>query len=106
MHHEVPFGDVVRRDALPLSPEQGFYLQLEPISLPSTPVEFIPPPTSDEVKIYGEIEQQLRGLQVGKSVERKAGEQRILQRMSEKHGIPPEQVWNTYLKVQGWQIRP
>ena len=99
-------GDVMQGDALPLSPEQGSYPQLEPISLLSTPVEFIPLPTSDEVRIYGEIEQQLRGLQVGKSEERRAGEQRILQYMSEKQGIPPEQVWNTYLKVQGWQIRP
>jgi hypothetical protein len=33
-------------------------------------------------------------------------EQRSLQRMSDKHGISQEQVWNTYLKVQGWEIRP
>lgn len=106
-----PQGDgiidgVKRGNTLPLNLEQGAYPQLEPISLSSTPVEFIPPPTSDEGKIYGEMEQQLRGLQVVKSDERRAGEQRILQRMSEKHGIPPEQLWNTYLKVQGWQLRP
>jgi hypothetical protein len=58
------------------------------------------------MNIYGEMEQQLRGLQAVKSEERRAVEQRILQRMSDKHGISPEQVWNAYLKVQGWQIRP
>jgi uncharacterized protein YgiM (DUF1202 family) len=99
-------GDAKRGDVKPLSLEKRPHLQLEPIRLLSTPVEFIPPPTSDEVKIYGEMEQQLRGLQAVNSEERRAVEQRILQRMSDKHGISPEQVWNTYLKVQGWQIRP
>jgi hypothetical protein len=99
-------ADVRRGDAKPLSPEKGAYPLLDPISLLSTPVEFIPSPTSDEMNIYGEMEQQLRGLQAVKSEERRAVEQRILQRMSDKHGISPEQVWNAYLKVQGWQIRP
>ena len=99
-------GDVKRGDAKPLSLEKGSYPQLEPISLLSTPVDFIPSPTSDEVKIYGEMEQQLRGLQAGNSEERRDVEQHILQRVSDKHRISPEQVWNTYLKVQGWQIRP
>jgi uncharacterized protein YgiM (DUF1202 family) len=99
-------GDVKRGDIKPLSLEKGPHPQLEPIRLASTPVEFIPPPTSDEVKIYGEMEPQLRSLQAANSEERRAVEQRILQRMSDKHGISPEQVWNTYLKVQGWQLRP
>jgi hypothetical protein len=68
--------------------------------------EFIPRPTSGEVKIYAEIEHRLRDLQVDNTRERRAVEQRILQRMSEKYGISPEQVWNTYLKVQGWEIKP
>jgi len=71
----------------------------------STPVEFIPHPTSDEVKIYVELEQQLRDVQGSNAEERSAVEQRILQRLSDKHGISSEQVWNTYLKVQGWEIR-
>jgi SH3 domain-containing protein len=99
-------GDVRRAEGLPYNLEQGVYPQLEPISPSSTPVEFIPHPTSDEVKIYGEMEQELRSLQVVKSEERRTAEESIIQRLSEKHGISPEQVWNTYLKVQGWQIRP
>lgn len=99
-------GDVKRGDVKPFGLEKGPHLQLEPIRLLSTPVEFIPRPTPDEVKIYAEIEQQLRDLQAGNSEERRAVEQRILQRMSDKHGISPEQAWNTYLKVQGWEIRP
>jgi uncharacterized protein YgiM (DUF1202 family) len=101
-----PQGAGTSADAKPLSLEQGSYPQLEPISLASTPVEFIPSPTSDEVKIYEDVEQQLRGLQAVNAEDRRAVEQRILQRMSDKHGISPDQVWNTYLKVQGWQIRP
>jgi uncharacterized protein YgiM (DUF1202 family) len=98
-------GDVKRGDVKPFDLEKGPHLQLEPIRLLSTPVEFIPSPTPDEVKIYAEIEQQLRDLQAGNSEERRAVEQHILQRMSDKHGISPEQAWNTYLKVQGWEIR-
>ncbi len=37
-------------------------LQLEPIELPATPIEFIPQPTQDEFRIYAELEQQLREL--------------------------------------------
>jgi uncharacterized protein YgiM (DUF1202 family) len=88
------------------SMERRSQLRLEPIRLLSIPVEFIPRPTSDEVKIYAEIEHRLRDLQVDNTRERRAVEQRILQRMSEKYGISPEQVWNTYLKVQGWEIKP
>ena len=99
-------GDGTIEDVKPLTADKGARPQLEPIQLLSTPIEFIPSPTSDEVKIYGEMEQQLRGLQAVISEERRAVEQRILQRMSDKHGISPEQVWNTYLKVQGWQLRP
>jgi hypothetical protein len=101
-----PTDDIKRVDVKPSSVERRSKLRLEPIRLLSTPVEFIPPPTSDEVKIYVEIEHQLRDVQVGYRGERKAVEQRILQRMAEKHGISPEQVWATYLKVQGWEIRP
>jgi hypothetical protein len=101
-----PQGEDTSADAKPLSLEKGSYPQLEPISLSSTPVEFIPPPTPDEVKIYEDMEQQFRGLQAANAEDRRVVEQRILQRMSDKHGISPNQVWNTYLKVQGWQIRP
>jgi hypothetical protein len=101
-----PTDDIKRVDVKPSSVERRSKLRLEPIRLLSTPVEFIPPPTSDEVKIYVEIEHQLRDVQVDYRGERKAVEQRILQRMAEKHGISPEQVWATYLKVQGWEIRP
>jgi hypothetical protein len=80
--------------------------RLEPVSLVSTPVEFIPRPTSDEVRIYLELEQQLRDAQAGSPGERRAVEQRHLQRMSETYGISPDQIWNAYLKVQGWEIRP
>jgi hypothetical protein len=53
-----------------------------------------------------ELEQQLRDLPAGIAEERRAVEQHSLQRMSDKHGISPEQIWHTYLKVQGWEIRP
>jgi uncharacterized protein YgiM (DUF1202 family) len=81
-------------------------LRLEPIRPLSTPLEFIPRPTPDEVRIYAELEQQLRELRAANAAERRAAEQLSLQRMSDKHGISPEQIWNTYLKVQGWEIRP
>jgi hypothetical protein len=90
----------------PPSLERGPQLRLEPIRLLSTPIEFIPRPTSDEMRIYVELEQQLRDLQASNAEERRVVEQHSLQRMSDKHGISPEQVWNTYLKVQGWEIRP
>ena len=99
-------NDIKRVDMKPPSLEKRPQLRLEPIRLSSTPVEFIPRPTSDEVRIYLELEQQLRDLQAGNAEERRAMEQRSLQRLSDKHGISPEQVWNTYLKVQGWEIRP
>jgi Bacterial SH3 domain len=99
-------GDVKRVEIKPFAPERRPQLQLEPIRLLSTPIELIPPPTSDEVKIYAGIEQQLRDLQVSNLEERRTVEHRVLQQMSDKHGISPEQVWNTYLKVQGWEIKP
>jgi hypothetical protein len=98
--------DVKRGDVKPPSVERRPLPRLEPISLTSTPVEFIPRPTSDEVRIYAELEQQLRDVQAGNPGERRAVELHHLQRMSEKYGISPEQIWNTYLKVQGWEIRP
>ena len=98
--------DIKRVDVKPPSLEKRPALRLEPISLSSTPVEFIPRPTSDEVRIYLELEQQLRDLKASSAEERRTMEQRSLQRMSDKHGITPEQIWNTYLKVQGWEIRP
>jgi uncharacterized protein YgiM (DUF1202 family) len=98
--------DIKRGDVKPQSLEKGPALRLEPISLSSTPVEFIPRPTSDEVRIYLELEQQLRDLKASSAEERGTVEQRSLQRMSDKYGISQEQVWNTYLKVQGWEIRP
>jgi uncharacterized protein YgiM (DUF1202 family) len=90
----------------PSALEKRPYLRLEPIILSSTPVAFIPRPTPDEMKIYGEVEQQLREVQVGHAEERKVAELRIRQHLSDRHGISPEQVWNAYLKVQGWEIKP
>jgi uncharacterized protein YgiM (DUF1202 family) len=100
-------ADHIRQaDMKPASLERRPQLRLEPITLLSTPVEFIPHPTSDEVNIYVELEPQLRDLQTNSAEERQTVEQRILQRMSAKHGISPEQIWSAYLKVQGWEIRP
>jgi uncharacterized protein YgiM (DUF1202 family) len=98
-------GELKRMDAKTVISEQTPALHLEPINLLATSIEYIPPPTSDEVKIYGELEVQLRDLQVRSVDERKTSEHRILQRASEKFGISPAQVWNTYLKVQGWEIK-
>jgi uncharacterized protein YgiM (DUF1202 family) len=99
-------ADVKRMDSKPFAPEKGPQLQLEPIRLASTPLEYIPHPTPDELKIYADVELQLRDMQARNLEERKAVEQRILQRMSDKYIISPEQVWSTYLKVQGWEIKP
>jgi hypothetical protein len=99
-------NDIERVDVKSSHLERRPHLRLEPIKLFSTPVAFIPQPTSDEVKIYGELEQQLRDVQVGHTEERRAVEHRILLRLSDKYGISPEQVWNTYLKVQGWELKP
>jgi uncharacterized protein YgiM (DUF1202 family) len=79
-------------------------LQLEPIELPATPIEFIPQPTQDEFRIYAELEQQLRDLSSRNPQERQTVEQQILQRISDKYGISPRQIWMAYLKVQGWEI--
>jgi uncharacterized protein YgiM (DUF1202 family) len=99
-------ADTKRVDMKPSGVERRPQLRLEPINLWSTPVEVIPRPTSDEARIYAELEEQLRDLHTNTAEERRAAEQRILQRLSDKHAISPEQVWNTYLKVQGWEIRP
>jgi uncharacterized protein YgiM (DUF1202 family) len=98
--------DTKRADVKPAGVESRPQLRLEPIRLLSTPVELIPRPTLDEVRIYVELEQQLRDVRAGNADERRAVEQRSLQQVSDKYGISPEQVWNTYLKVQGWEIRP
>jgi hypothetical protein len=39
-------------------------------------------------------------------VERLMAEQRVVQRVSEKYGVSPSLLWNVYLKVQGWEVRP
>jgi uncharacterized protein YgiM (DUF1202 family) len=98
-------GQLKRMETKPIASERTLALHLEPINLLATSIEYIPPPTSDEVKIYGELEAQLRDLQVRSADERKTTEHSILQRASEKFGISPAQVWSTYLKVQGWEIK-
>jgi uncharacterized protein YgiM (DUF1202 family) len=97
-------GESKRMDANVIASERTPALHLEPINLLATPIEYIPPPTSDEVKIYWELEAQLRDLQAWSADERRTSEHGILQHASEKFGISPAQVWNTYLKVQGWEI--
>jgi SH3-like domain-containing protein len=79
-------------------------LQLEPIGLLATPIAYIPQPTQDELRIYAELEPQLRDLSSRNLQERQIVEQQILQRLSDKYGISPKQAWNAYLKVQGWEI--
>ena len=79
-------------------------LSLEPINLFATPAEYIPQPTADEIKIYGEMEAQLRATKVRGSNEPQATEQQVLQRTSEQFGVSLERVRNSYLKVQGWEI--
>lgn len=81
-------------------------LRLEPMALPATPVDYLPRPTPDEFRVYADIEQQLRNLMVGSAVERLMAEQRVVQRVSEKYGVSPGLLWNVYLKVQGWEVRP
>jgi uncharacterized protein YgiM (DUF1202 family) len=99
-------GNMKGMDSKPFAPAKGSQLHLDPISPLSTRIEYIPRPTSDEIKIYEEVELQLRDVQARNLEERTAVEQRILQRLSDKYGISREQVWNTYLKVQGWEIKP
>jgi Bacterial SH3 domain len=98
-------NDVKQVEGKPFPPEKRPQLQLEPVRLLSAPVEYVPHPTSDEIKIYGELEPLLRDLPSRHPEDRKVVEQGILQRMSDKYGISPEQIWNTYLKVQGWEIK-
>jgi len=97
--------DTRRPDAKPLSSERRGGLQLDPIALASTPIEFIPRPTSDEFKIYADLEPRLREVPYQDPDSRRAAEQRALQRVSEKYGISPEQAWDAYLKVQGWEVK-
>jgi uncharacterized protein YgiM (DUF1202 family) len=99
-------GDPKRMDSKSFATAKAAQLHLDPINLMSTPIAYIPHPTSDELKIYGDIELQLRDMQNRSLEERKVLEQRILQRLSDKHGISPEYIWNTYLKVQAWEIKP
>lgn len=96
-------GESKRAEGPSMLAEKG-PLQIEPIKLQATPVEYIPRPTLDESKIYTELDQQLRDVQAGGLEDRRMIEQRIVQHTSEKFGISPEQVWNTYLKVQGWEV--
>ncbi len=50
------------------------------------------------------MEAQLRATQVRSNNERQAMERQVLQRISEQFGVSAEQVRNSYLKVQGWEI--
>lgn len=99
-------GDLKRMDSKSFATAKGSQLHLAPINLLSTPIAYIPRPTADEVKIYGDIELQLRDMHALSLEERRVLEQRILQRLSDTYGISPEYVWNSYLKVQGWEIKP
>ncbi|MGH8059003.1 MAG: hypothetical protein ACREOH_17500, partial [Candidatus Entotheonellia bacterium] len=76
-----------------------------PIPLQSTPLAYMPRPTSDEMRIYTDIEQALRDVSYRDPDERRKGEHRAQQRVAEKYGISAEQVWNAYLKVQGWEVK-
>jgi hypothetical protein len=98
-------GEPKRADVKPLLSERRNGLQLDPIVLASTSVDYVPRPTGDEVKIYADLEQQLRELAPRHSDERRRLEQQILQRLGEKYRISPDHLWNAYLKVQGWEIR-
>ena len=93
-------------DGKPFVTAKESQLQLDPIRPLSTPLAYIPRPTSDEVKIYADTELQLRDVPSRNPEERPVLEQRIFQRLSDKYGISREQLWNTYLKVQGWEIKP
>jgi hypothetical protein len=98
-------GEPKRADVKPLLPERRTGLQLDPIVLASTTVDYVPRPTGDELKIYADLEQQLRDLAPRHVDERRMLEQQILQRFGEKYRISPDHLWNAYLKVQGWEIR-
>jgi hypothetical protein len=80
-------------------------LQLDPVALASTSVDYVPRPTADEFKIYTDLEEQLRDVASRHPEERRMLEQQILQRAADKYRISPDQLWNVYLKVQGWEIR-
>jgi hypothetical protein len=85
--------------------ERRTALDIEPVMLQATPLDYLPRPTPDEFQIYADIERQLRELSVPGTVERPIAEQRVVQRVAEKYGVSPGLLWNVYLKVQGWEVR-
>lgn len=93
-----------RSDISSIAHERKPLLHVEPVNILATPVAYIPRPTSDERRIYGDIEAQLRDLKERGGDERKSVEQRVIHRASEIFSISPEQIWNAYLKVQGWEL--
>jgi hypothetical protein len=93
-----------RAETKTTSAERKANLQLQPVPLQSTPLAFIPRPTPDEMRVYAEIEQQLREVPYRDPDERRLGEYRARQRVSERYSISPDLAWNVYLKVQGWEV--
>jgi hypothetical protein len=77
-------------------------LDLKPLP-PNTPLANIPRPTKDELRIYEEIEQQF--LTIPPQQFREGDKSRIVGEIARKYGISPQETWNTYLKVQGWQVK-
>jgi uncharacterized protein YgiM (DUF1202 family) len=100
-----PGGETTRSDVKPVLTERRVGLQLDPVALASTSVDYVPRPTADEFKIYADLEEQLRDVASRHPEERRMLEQQILQRAADKYRISPDQLWNVYLKVQGWEIR-
>jgi hypothetical protein len=98
--------DAKRGEGKAVFSERRVALRLEPMVLSATPIDYLPHPTPDDFKIYADVEQQLRDLTMGAAVEGQIAEQRVVQRVSEKYGVSPGLLWNGYLKVQGWEIRP
>jgi hypothetical protein len=93
-------------EARPIPADRHAALIVEPIALQATPLAYVPRPTADEFRIYADIEEQLRALAMPRPEDRSMAEQRMLQRLSEKYGLSPKQLWGAYLKVQGWEIKP
>jgi hypothetical protein len=87
-----------------MAAERKSPLHLDPVNILAMPATHIPRPTPDEIRIYREVEVQLRDLKARSGEERKAIEQGILQRTADTWGISPDQIWSTYLKVQGWEV--
>jgi hypothetical protein len=100
-----PGGETKRSDGMPVLTERRVDLQLDPVAMASLTVDYVPRPTADEFKIYTDLEQQLRDIGSRPPEERRMLEQQILQCAGEKYRISPGQLWNAYLKVQGWEIR-